>query len=276
MKVVILAGGLGTRLMEETETRPKPMVEIGGRPMLWHIMQLYAQQGFDDFIIAAGYKSEMIKRYFVDYSRLNSDLHIDFASGAVETRSGYDLDWRVQVVDTGSETPTGGRLQRLEPLLRHEGRFMLTYGDGLADVDIKSLVEFHERHDRLATLTAVRPPATPRLAIQDGRVRSVRDFDCSSWANGGFFVFEPGIFDYLDGDEMLEAGSLAPLSASGQLMAYRHEGFWQCMDTAAERDLLESYWRSGERPWTRSPGMNSQPQRSYLREKLAPAAVLAS
>jgi glucose-1-phosphate cytidylyltransferase len=255
VKVVILAGGLGTRLMEETEARPKPMVEIGGRPMLWHIMQLYAQQGFDDFIIAAGYKHELIEHYF----------------------AGRDSrEWRVAVVNTGDETPTGGRLARLEALVRREGTFMLTYGDGLADVDLNSLLTFHDSHGKLATLTAVQPPAAPHLAIEGGLVTETNAIDQDSWANGGFLVLEPRVFDYLDAEAMLEPGTLAPLAAGGQLMAYRHRGFWQCMDTVHERDLLESYWRSGEAPWVNAAAMYRHSMRFRSRKEIRPRVQLTA
>ena len=226
--------------MEETVLRPKPMVEIGGRPMLWHIMQLYARQGFDDFIIAAGYKGDSIKRYFMDYRLLNSDLTLHFGSGAVEVRSHFDVRWRVQVVDTGNESLTGGRLLRLESFLR-DGPFMVTYGDGLADIDLRALRDFHLSHDSLATVTAVRPPEEPRSMLEEGRVAELDAPFRSGWINGGFFVFEPGVMRYVrDDSSSLEESVLPRLAADGQLQARRHDGFWQCMDTPGDRASLES------------------------------------
>jgi glucose-1-phosphate cytidylyltransferase len=253
VKTVILAGGLGTRLMEETVVRPKPMVEIGGRPILWHIMRLYAAQGFGDFIVAAGYKGEMIKHYFLNYRLFSGDLHLDFATGAIETRDDCDVDWRVEVVDTGSATQTGGRIKRLAPQLGNE-RFFATYGDGLADLDIGELLDFHRRHGRIATVTAIRAPIESRpLPCQSVDLPTGA---ASNWVNGGFFVFEPEVFDYIDGDaDALEQTALVKLARDGELMAYRHEGFWQCMDTLEERRLLEGLWASGLAPWARVRGL---------------------
>ena len=239
MKVVILAGGKGTRLGEETTVRPKPMVEVGGQPILAHVMGLYASQGHRDFIVALGYKGDVIKDYFLSRRLSRADF-------------GCGLDWEVQLTDTGIETQTGGRLLRLEPSLRSAGTFMLTYADGLADIDLEDLLAFHRRHGRLATVTAVRPPERQRLLSFEGD--AVTGFETKSeWISGGFFVFEPGVFDYLsDDDTVLERQPLARLATDGQLMAYRHEGFWQCMDTAADRTVLEDLWRSGRAPWRKA------------------------
>lgn len=252
MKVAILAGGKGSRLAEETEIKPKPMVEIGGHPILWHIMEHYAHYGFGEFVIALGYKGEVIKRFMVDYCSLSSNLTVDLREGKVDVHDGVRPDWKVALVDTGQDTMTGGRIKRLAPYLDNK-TFMLTWGDGVADVDINRLLEFHRAHGKLATLTAVRPAARYGLLTLDG--------DCVSkfeekpqlgegWINGAYFVLEPGIFDYIDGDEtQWEKEPLERLAAEGQLMAYKHTSFWQCMDTLRERHLLESLWKSGKAPW---------------------------
>lgn len=253
MKVIFLAGGLGTRLAEETATRPKPMVEIGGRPLLWHLMQLYADHGFKDFLIACGYRGEMIKEYFRNLPLRTSDYVIDLKDGSVEIVRTSDLDWRIGAIDTGLETPTAGRILRLRRFVGEE-TFMATYGDGLGDVDLTGLVDFHRSHGRLATVTAVRPPARfGALGLDGPRVVEFAEKPQMSdgWINGGFFVFEPGVFDYLDDESPLERGPLDALAVAGQLMAYRHEGFWQPMDTLREKHLLEALWQSGEAPWTR-------------------------
>jgi len=249
MQVVLLAGGFGTRLMEETVHRPKPMVEVGGRPLLWHIMHLYARHGFRDFVVACGYKGEVIKEYFSNFFLHNSDFEVDLRGGAVQ---GASVDWRVAVIDTGLQTQTGGRLRRLRARLEQQ-TFLVTYGDGLADVDIAQLVEFHRRHGRLATVTAVRPPARfGALDLEEDRVRAFTEklSTTESWINGGFFVFEPGVFAYLSDDAtLLEREPLERLAQDGQLMAYRHAGFWQPVDTQRERLYLESLWSSGRPPW---------------------------
>jgi glucose-1-phosphate cytidylyltransferase len=252
MNVVILAGGLGSRLAEETELKPKPMVEIGGYPILWHIMKHYAHYDFKDFYIALGYKGEMIKRYFIDYSGLSGSMTINLASGEVETGSKECEDWIVHLVDTGNKTLTGGRVKRLEPALKQE-TFMVTYGDGVSNINFSDLVRFHKKHGRVATVTAVRPPARFGGLIFDGDL--VTEFTekpqiGEGWINGGFLVFEPAIFDYLSGDQnSLEADALERLASDKQLVAYRHDGFWQCMDTMRDKLLLESLWKNGQTPW---------------------------
>lgn len=252
MKVVILAGGLGTRLQEETSVRPKPMVEIGGRPMLWHVMHLYAAHGLTEFVLALGYKAEMVRAWFLDYHSLSRDMTVRLADGSVKTHGDVVEDWTVHCVDTGLDTLTGGRLRRLREWIGNE-RFCLTYGDGVCDVDISKLIAFHESHGRLATVTAVRPPARfGGLELAGDEVRSFTEKRHMSegWINGGFFVLEPGVLDYIDGDGTLfEHEPLERLAAAGQLRAYRHEGFWQCMDTLRDVRLLESLWAQGNPPW---------------------------
>jgi glucose-1-phosphate cytidylyltransferase len=238
LKVVILAGGKGTRLSEEGVGRPKPMVEVGGRPILSHVMSLYASWGHRDFIVALGYKAQVVKEHFLHRRLSPAD-------------SGWKRDWKVQLIDTGVETQTGGRLLRLAPSLRSSGTFMLTYADGLGDIDLEGLLAFHRRHGRLATVTAVRPPERQRLLSFEGDAVTGCETK-GEWISGGFFVFEPSVLDYLSGDDaVLERQPLARLAAEGELMAYRHEGFWQCMDTAADRKVLEDLWQSGRAPWTR-------------------------
>lgn len=252
MKVVILAGGLGTRLAEETAIKPKPMVEIGGRPIIWHIMNIYASYGFDEFVVACGYKGELIKEYFLGFFQHHSDFTVDLGTGSVQTLSVKAPRWRISVVDTGRETQTGGRVRRLREWLGNE-RFMCTYGDGVGDVNVGELVRFHEKAGRVATLTAVRPPSRfGALSLEAGKVKefSEKPQTGEGWINGGFFVFEPAIFDYLDGDaSVLEREPLARLAASGQLSAFGHEGFWQPMDTLRERQILEELWERGAAPW---------------------------
>jgi glucose-1-phosphate cytidylyltransferase len=252
MQTVILAGGLGTRLAEETATRPKPMVEIGGKPFLWHIMNIYASHGHKEFLVACGYKGEMIKEYFHRFFDHNSDFVVDLKNGSIQTLNAASIDWRVGVVDTGRDTQTGGRILRMQRWMKNE-RFMATYGDGVGAVNIGELVAFHEAHGRLATVTAVRPPSRfGGLLLADDAVGEFTEKPQGgeAWINGGFFVFEPAIFDYLEGDHsVLEGEPLERLAADGQLMAYRHEGFWQPMDTLREKQLLEDLWSSGEAPW---------------------------
>ena len=254
MKVAILAGGKGTRIAEETEVKPKPMVTIGGRPILWHIMMHYAHYGHKDFYVALGYKGEVIKRYMVDYCSLQGDISVDLAHGRVSNnnRNGRQrLDWNVHLIETGEDTLTGGRIKRLAPHIGNE-TFMLTWGDGVSNVNLLELVAFHRAHRRLATMTAVRPPARyGRLDLEGDRVAQFTEKPQLSegWINGAFFVLEPGIFDYIDGDQtMWEKEPLERLAQDGQLMAYRHESFWQCMDTLREKYILESLWAQGA-PW---------------------------
>jgi len=252
MKVVLLAGGLGTRLAEETVVRPKPMVEIGGKPILWHLMNIYSKAGFRDFLVACGYKGDFIKRYFRDFALHESDLAVDLSSGQHEMLNRRAPDWRVTMIDTGLNTMTGGRIHRLAPLLS-DGTFMVTYGDGLSDIDVGKLVEFHRSHGRLATVTAVRPPARfGGLTIEDAMVREFTEKPQTGegWINGGFFVFEPRVLDYMQSDEVvLERAPLERLAAEKQLMAYQHTGFWQPMDTLREKVMLEALWDSGKAPW---------------------------
>ncbi|MBN1464485.1 glucose-1-phosphate cytidylyltransferase [candidate division KSB1 bacterium] len=252
MKVAILAGGYGTRLAEETEIRPKPMVEIGGFPILWHIMMSYSHYGFNEFVIALGYKGDIIKKYMLDYCALNSDLRIDFANGDVTSHKSFKQNWQVDLVDTGKSTQTGGRIKRLAPYLDDKA-FMLTWGDGVSDVDIHKLLAFHRSHGKLATVTAVRPPA--RYGYMKFKGEQVVQFTekpqiGEGWINGAFFVLQPGVFDYIDGDDTVwEREPLEKLARDGELMAYRHSSFWQCMDTLREKYILESLWQSGKAPW---------------------------
>jgi len=252
MEVIILAGGRGTRIAEESSSRPKPMVEIGGRPLLWHVMNIYASHGHTDFLIACGYKAEIIKEYFHNFIVHNSDYLIDFRTGQLEYVSPSRLAWRVGVIDTGLDTMTGGRVKRLQHLVRGE-TFMVTYGDGVGDIDITRLLAFHQAHGRLATVTAVRPPSRfGGLVLEGDRVRefSEKPQTGEGWINGGFFIFERGVFDFLHDDQtILEREPLEQLVARDQLMAFQHSGFWQPMDTLREKQLLESLWSSGDAPW---------------------------
>ena len=255
MKVVILAGGVGSRLMEETSVRPKPMVEIGGRPILWHIMKYYSTFGYNDFIVALGYRGDVVKRWFVDHASLTNDLRVELRTGSVAQISGIqDDDWTVDLVDTGQPTGTGGRIKRLQPWLDDE-RFLLTWGDGLSTVNIDDLVAFHKEHGRACTVTAVRPPARfGHLTIEGDQVTSFTEKPQveAGWINGAFFVCEPSVFSYIEGDStMFERAPLEKLAADSQLMAYRHGGFWQCMDTLRDRVLLEKLWQTGQAPWRR-------------------------
>ena len=252
MKVMILAGGLGTRLAEETEVKPKPMVEVGEHPIVWHIMKSYAHYGFKDFFLALGYKGEVVKRYFLDHYSLGGSLRVNLSSGVVEDIEKDTEDWTVHLMDTGQTTQTGGRIKRLEPWLK-DGTFMATYGDGVCDVNLQKVLEFHKAHGKIATITAVRPPSRFGGLVLEGDL--IREFSekpqiGEGWINGGFFVFEPEIFDYIAGDATsLELEPMERLAADRQLTAYRHEGFWQCMDTLREKKMLESLWQSGQAPW---------------------------
>lgn len=252
MTVVILAGGLGTRLQEETTIRPKPMVEIGGHPILWHIMKQYAQFGQNDFLIACGYKSGFIKNYFLEQHTLSGNLKIDFRRGMIHREESESENWTVNLIETGPLTNTGGRLLRLKPWLG-KSTFLVTYGDGVSDIDIDALLQFHKSHGKIATLTAVRPPARFGGLVMEGS--SVVQFtekpvSGEGWINGGFLVFEPEIFDYLKSDSCsLEANALERVAADGQLAAYRHSGFWQCMDTMRDKEYLQRLWDRNEAPW---------------------------
>jgi len=252
VKTVILAGGLGTRLSEETQILPKPMVEIGGHPIIWHIMGIYAAAGHHDFLVACGYKGEILKSYFSNFCLHHADLTANLGTGRVSIANNRAPDWEVSLVDTGSETQTGGRIKRLAPWIGDE-TFMMTYGDGLGDIDINALQAFHRSHGRLATITAVRPPARfGGLEFQDDRVVCFTEKPQigEGWINGGYMVLEPGVMEYIDGDQtVFEQGPLQKLASAGQLMAYRHEGFWQPMDTLREKHLLEEIWQSGDAPW---------------------------
>ena len=253
MKTVILAGGLGTRLQEETTFKPKPMVEIGGRPILWHIMNIYATYGYKQFNIALGYKGEVIKNYFLNYYYLRNSFSIGLKNGHVDVHDASDReDWIVHLTDTGLETQTGGRIKRLGPWISNE-TFMLTYGDGVANIDIEDLVAFHRAHGKLATVTAVRPPARFGGLSLDGdwvtRFAEKPQIG-EGWINGGFFVLEPEVLDYIEGDAIAwEREPLERLAEEGQLAAYRHDEFWQCMDTQRDVRLLEGLWAEGRAPW---------------------------
>jgi len=255
LQVVILAGGYGTRLSEETTVLPKPMVEIGHKPMLWHIMNLYAFHGFREFVVALGYKGEVIKHYFLNYYHDQSDLQIDLKTGSVRAIRSTPSDWTVRLVDTGLHVQTGGRLARLRDVVGGE-TFMLTYGDGVSDVDIGRLLAFHRAHKKIATVTSVRPVARFGEIVLDGtRVASFKEKPQvgEGAINGGFFVFDPRVFDYLHGDDtVLEGTPLETLAREGQLMAFQHDGFWQCMDTMRDKQVLEKLWATGNAPWARA------------------------
>lgn len=251
MKVIILAGGFGTRLSEYTDSIPKPMVTIGGRPILWHIMKTYAHFGHKDFYMALGYKAEVIKEYFINYHSLNSDFSVDLSSGIVEPLQIDNTDWKVSLVDTGLNTMTGGRIKRLKKFIGNQ-QFMLTYGDGVANINIDQLLEFHNNHGKLVTLTAVRPSARfGDLELNGDSVSSFQEKPQlhEGWINGGFFICEPGVFDFIDNDsQMFEREPLEGLVKAGQLMAYKHHDFWHSMDSKRDRDLLESLWDKNA-PW---------------------------
>lgn len=252
MKVAILAGGVGTRLSEETVVKPKPMVEVGGMPILWHIMKIYSHYGFDEFAVALGYRGEYIKKYFVDYCSLQGSLTVDLGTAAVERHAVEPTNWKIDLVETGADTATGGRIKRLAPYTGNE-TFMLTWGDGVADVDIKKLLEFHRSHGKLATVTAVRPAARfGHIEFDGDRVVefSEKPQTQEGWINGAFFVLEPEVFDYVEGDAtQWELEPMSGLARDGQLMAYRHHSFWQCMDTLRDKKRLEELWASGSPPW---------------------------
>ncbi len=254
MRVIILAGGLGTRISEESDTKPKPMIEVGGRPLLWHVMKIYAAQGFDDFIIAAGYKAEVIKRYFYEEARLSGDLFVNAATGEVTHSTPDTESWKVRIVNTGPDTNTGGRIHRLKAHIGNEP-FMVTYGDGVSDVDLNALLALHKAKGKLATITAVRPPARFGGLNFDGDDLlsfSEKPQTGEGWINGGFAILEPRCFDYLASkgdDASLEVGLFEDLAREGQIAAYQHKGFWQCVDTLRELRLLQSLWAGGKAPW---------------------------
>lgn len=252
MKVGILAGGVGSRLSEETVVKPKPMVEIGGKPILWHIMRYYYEFGHDEFYVGLGYKGEYIKRWFYDHAHLSSDITVRPAQGSVVSHGSVSEDWTVNLIDTGEDTNTGGRIKRLIPHMG-PGTFMLTWGDGVGKIDLKALLEFHKSHGKLATLTAVRPPA--RFGHLDIQGNQITDFSekpqaSEGWINGAFFVLEPEIANYIDNDDTLfEREPLQRLAAEGQLMAYHHDEFWACMDTLRDKVMLENLWKNNQAPW---------------------------
>ncbi len=252
MKVVILAGGMGTRLAEETVTRPKPLVEVGGRPIIWHIMKHYAHYGFKEFIVALGYKGEMIKRYFQDYFAMNGSISISLADGKTAVHDAVKEDWLVHLVETGLYSNTGERIRRLASWLDEE-TFMLTYGDGVCNVDIGKLFEYHRSNGKLVTVTAVRPPARfGSLNFSAGGLITEfveKPLTGGGWINGGFFVIQKAALEYIKDDVPWESEPLRNIAADGQLVAYKHDDFWQCMDTYRELKILENYWKSGKAPW---------------------------
>jgi len=254
VKVIILAGGFGTRLSEYTDSIPKPMVTVGGRPILWHIMRSYAHFGHKDFYLALGYKAEIIKEYFLHYRSLNADFTVDLATGKVESHQTEDTDWRVTLVHTGLESMTGGRVKRMQSFIGNEP-FMLTYGDGVANVDMEALLKFHQSHGKMVTVSAVHPGARfGELEMNGNEVASFQEKPQTGqgWINGGYFIIEPEFFDLIEGDQtILEREPLEKAAALGELMAYHHDGYWQCMDTKRDRDHLEELWDSGKAPWKR-------------------------
>ena len=255
MKVVILAGGFGSRLSEESDFRPKPLVEIGGKPIIWHIMKIYERAGFTDFVVCCGYLGSMIKNYFVNYFTQNYDIKVELGSNSIEFLGNPSERWTVQLIDTGLNTMTGGRLARIKPYVENEA-FCLTYGDGLTDLDVSKVVEFHRSHGKLATVTSV--PSKGRFGVLEfaGDSQTIARFyekpqNEAGWINGGFFVLEPGIFQYLDGEDstIWEGEPLEKLAGDGELVAYKHSGFWQPMDTLREKRELQAHWDAGNPPW---------------------------
>ena len=252
MKVILLAGGLGTRLSKYTETLPKPMVQIGGKPILWHIMKTYAKFGHKDFYVALGYKAELIKEYFLHYRTLNADFTVDLGTGVVNSHQLDEVDWKVTLVNTGQHSMTGGRVKRMKPFIGNE-TCLLNYGDGVSNVDLDQLITFHKSHGKMVTVTAVHPGARfGELEMKGEQVTSFQEKPQTKqgWINGGYFVIEPNFFELIEGDQtILEREPLEHTAQMGELMAYQHEGFWQCMDTKRDRDNLEVFWRSGKAPW---------------------------
>jgi glucose-1-phosphate cytidylyltransferase len=253
MKAVILAGGLGTRITEETHLKPKPMIDIGGKPILWHVMKIYSAHGVNDFIICCGYKGYVIKEYFANYFLHMSDVTFDMASNQMQVHQQKAEPWRVTLIDTGDDTLTGGRLKRVAPYLQGETEFCFTYGDGVGDVDITALIEFHRQQGRLATITATQPPGRfGSLSLKDAQITSFieKPIGDGAWINGGFFVLSPQVIDYIAGDDTIwEREPMETLAKEGQFSAYVHRGFWQPMDTLRDKQLLESLWDSGQAPW---------------------------
>ena len=254
MKAVILAGGLGSRLAEETQAKPKPMVEVGGHPMLWHIMNIYSAHEVDEFVIAVGYKADVIKSYFLNFYAVNNDISVNLATGETTIHNGsLHPQWKVHLVDTGFYTQTGGRLRRLKHWIPADDCFMFTYGDGVADVNLRELLAFHRAHGKLATVTTVRSPARfGRITLEGDQVSSFYEKPeaAEGWINGGFFVLQPEAIDYVDSDDCIwERTGVERLARDGQLMGYRHCGFWSCMDTIKEKNNLEDLWNSGKAPW---------------------------
>ena len=252
MKVIILAGGFGTRISEYTDAIPKPMVTVGSRPILWHIMRSYAHFDHKDFYLALGYKAEVIKEYFLHYRSLNADFTVDLSSGAVESHQTDATDWRVTLVHTGQESMTGGRVKRMQSFIGNE-TFMLTYGDGVADVDMNALLKFHRSHGKMVTVSAVHPGARfGELEVNGNEVASFQEKPQTGqgWINGGYFIIQPEFFELIEGDQtILEREPLEKAAAMGELMAYHHDGYWQCMDTKRDRDHLEELWSNGKAPW---------------------------
>lgn len=252
MKVVILAGGKGTRLAEETQSKPKPMVEIGGKPILWHIMKHFSYHGFYEFVIALGYKGELIKEYVLGALRHRGNITVDFATKKIDQTPKRQLNWKVHLIDTGLETLTGGRVKRLQNILDGE-RFFLTYGDGVADIDLEALLDFHKNNTCVATVTAVHPASRfGNITFNENRIEKFAEKSQVDvgWINGGFMVMEPEIFDYLENDDsVLESDALEELARNGRLAGYKHEGFWQCMDSLRDRNLLQTMWESGKPAW---------------------------
>jgi glucose-1-phosphate cytidylyltransferase len=253
MKAIILAGGFGTRLSEETISLPKPIVEVGGKPILWHILNIYSAYSIDEFIIALGYKGEFIKKYFMNFYAINNDITVDLATGENIIHDGNQPQWKIHLVDTGLYTQTGGRLKRLQKWISDDETFMLSYGDGVADINLKDLLGFHKSHGKLATVTTVRSPARfGRIVFNSDQITEFYEKPqaAEGWINGGYFVLNPKVLDYIENDQAIwERGPIEQLARDGQLMGYRHSGFWSCMDTLKEKNILEELWNSGKAPW---------------------------